>query len=83
MVALLHITERGDWEAARQSGTYRISTREVSLGQQGFIHCSLPHQLRAVAEAACADADVRDGSDSRRPRRSRAPDPARELTWPA
>ncbi len=34
-----------------------MSTRGVSLEQEGFIHCSLPHQLRAVAEAVYADAD--------------------------
>jgi uncharacterized protein (DUF952 family) len=51
MADLLHITERILWEAAKRNGNYRISTRGISLEQQGFIHCSLPHQLRAVAEA--------------------------------
>ncbi len=57
MAGLLHITRRTDWEAARSAGSYRISTRGVSLDQQGFIHCSLAHQLRRVAEANYADAD--------------------------
>jgi len=48
---LLHMTERTLWESAKRTGSYRMSTRGVSLEQQGFIHCSLPHQLRAVAEA--------------------------------
>ncbi len=34
-----------------------MSTRGVSLDEQGFIHCSLPHQLRAVAEFVYGDAD--------------------------
>jgi uncharacterized protein (DUF952 family) len=51
MADLLHITKRIAWERAERAGSYRISTRGVSLEQQGFIHCSLPHQLRGVAEA--------------------------------
>jgi uncharacterized protein (DUF952 family) len=54
---ILHITERATWEAAALAGEYRMSTRGVPLEQEGFIHCSLPHQLRAVAEAVYADAD--------------------------
>jgi uncharacterized protein (DUF952 family) len=56
MADLLHITERTNWEAAKRAGSYRISTRGISVEQQGFIHCSLPHQLRGVAEANYADA---------------------------
>jgi uncharacterized protein (DUF952 family) len=51
MADLLHITERILWETAKSAGSYQISTRGISLEQQGFIHCSLPHQLRGVAEA--------------------------------
>jgi uncharacterized protein (DUF952 family) len=50
MAELLHITERATWHAALQAGEYRMSTRGVTLDEQGFIHCSLPHQLRGVAE---------------------------------
>lgn len=57
MTELLHITERTAWEAAARSGEYRTSTRGVTLEQQGFIHCSLPHQLRAVAECLYGDAE--------------------------
>ena len=34
-----------------------MSTRGISLDQQGYIHCSLPHQLRGVAEAIYAGVD--------------------------
>lgn len=34
-----------------------MSTRNVSLEEQGFIHCSLRHQLRAVAEYLYGDAN--------------------------
>ena len=58
MAELLHITERDSWLAAIPAGDYRMSTRGVTLAEQGFIHCSLRRQLRGVAEllyggAAC------------------------------
>jgi uncharacterized protein (DUF952 family) len=56
---LLHLARSQDWLGAQRagSGDYRISTRGRTLEQEGFIHCSLPHQLRGVAEALYADAD--------------------------
>jgi uncharacterized protein (DUF952 family) len=57
MPELFHLADRGEWLAARQAGEYRISTRGVTLAEQGFIHCSLRHQLRGVAERYYADAD--------------------------
>jgi uncharacterized protein (DUF952 family) len=54
MADLPHITEIL-CETAERAGSYRISTRGVSLEYQGFIHCYLPHQLRGVAEASYAD----------------------------
>lgn len=57
MTRLLHITDRPGWESAQETGEYRISTRGMTLEQQGFIHCSLPHQLRTVAEAFYSDLD--------------------------
>jgi uncharacterized protein (DUF952 family) len=48
---LLHITERTLWDAAREAGTYEMSTRGRTLHEVGFIHTSLRHQLPAVAEA--------------------------------
>ncbi|WP_338700350.1 DUF952 domain-containing protein [Streptomyces sp. Q6] len=50
MSELLHITERTLWESARAAGTYTWSTRGRTLQEEGFIHCSFPHQLRGVAE---------------------------------
>ena len=34
-----------------------MSTRGVTLEQEGYIHCSLRHQLRGVAEYLDGDAD--------------------------
>lgn len=57
MTQLFHITDRASWTAAKQTGEYRMSTRGVTLEQQGFIHCSLRHQLRKVAEYIYGDVD--------------------------
>lgn len=46
---LLHLTERSLWEAALATGTYEMSTRGRTLRQEGFIHCSLRHQVPLVA----------------------------------
>ncbi len=44
---ILHITTRGDWEAARTLGDYRLDT----LDSEGFIHCSTPEQVLGPANA--------------------------------
>lgn len=56
MTELLHITERASWLEALPAGEYRTSSRGVTLEQEGFIHTSLPHQLRGVAERFYSDA---------------------------
>jgi uncharacterized protein (DUF952 family) len=57
MAELLHITDRDSWQAAVSTGEYQMSTRDVTLEQEGFIHCSLRHQLRQVAEFVYGNAD--------------------------
>ena len=58
MTEILHITERAVWEAGRAAGEYRdVQPRDHAEAQEGFIHCSLPGQLRGVAERYYADAD--------------------------
>ena len=47
MSRLLHIAEREKWAAAAATGQYRPH----SLAEEGFIHCSLPEQIVAVANA--------------------------------
>ncbi|WP_416666952.1 DUF952 domain-containing protein [Egbenema bharatensis] len=44
---ILHITDRQQWEQAKEKGIYRCE----SLGTEGFIHCSTPEQLTAVANS--------------------------------
>jgi uncharacterized protein (DUF952 family) len=57
VVQLFHLTERASWLAAEPAGEYRMSTRGVTLAEEGFIHCSLRHQLRQVAELWYGDLD--------------------------
>ncbi len=45
MPTLLHIAERQTWAAAAKAGHYQPE----SLAEEGFIHCSLPEQVVAVA----------------------------------
>ena len=47
MALLLHITTRAQWDRARFAGVYRGDT----LDSEGFIHCSTPEQVAAVATA--------------------------------
>ncbi|WP_405583496.1 DUF952 domain-containing protein [Streptomyces sp. NBC_01190] len=60
MAELLHITERDLWEAARPTGQYTWSTRGRTLAEEGFIHCSLRHQLGSVAAFLYGSPPVRD-----------------------
>ena len=60
MAELFHVTEAAAWQEAARAGEYRMSTRGVTLAEQGFIHCSLRHQVAAVAERLYADADAAD-----------------------
>ena len=55
---LFHLAIAEEWEEARsRGGPYRRSTLEVSLDEQGFIHCSFPGQLQKVADAVFAGRD--------------------------
>ena len=56
MAELFHLADGGEWLAAAAAGEYRVSTRGVTLAEQGFIHCSLRHHLRGVADRYYADA---------------------------
>jgi uncharacterized protein (DUF952 family) len=83
MAELFHLADRGEWLAAVAAGEYRVSTRGVTLAEQGFIHCSLRHQVRGVADAIFADADdlvllVIDGALVAAPIRYEAPEPGAE-----
>ena len=52
---IFHIARAADWAAAQADGSYRMSTRGRTLEDVGYIHCSLDHQVDAVAEAHYRD----------------------------
>lgn len=54
---VFHLALPEEWAAAQAAGEYTMSTRGVTLEQQGFIHCSGPHQVEPVRRAFYADLD--------------------------
>ncbi len=52
-----HIALLDEWVAATTAGEYRRSTRERSLDEEGFIHCSTPDQWEATYERFYVDCD--------------------------
>lgn len=84
MTELLHLTERALWEAACQAGVYELSTRGRTLAEEGFIHCSLAHQVGFVADFVYGDDPgdlvllVIDGDRVGAPIRFEAPEPGGE-----
>jgi uncharacterized protein (DUF952 family) len=58
MATILHIAFVEQWEAAREAGCYRWSTRGKSLDDGAtFIHASRPEQVAMVANFAYDDVD--------------------------
>ncbi len=47
---IFHLAVAAEWERARASGAYDRSTIDTSLAEEGFIHCSFPHQVQATAD---------------------------------
>jgi uncharacterized protein (DUF952 family) len=53
---ILHLALADDWAAARERGVYAVSTRGVTLAEQGYVHGSTVAQVGGVAAAFYADA---------------------------
>jgi uncharacterized protein (DUF952 family) len=51
MTLIYHIAAGADWKQAQADGTYQMSTRGVTLAQEGFIHASTAPQVAPVANA--------------------------------
>lgn len=49
MGLIYHIAYRADWEAARAGGQYTMSSRGLTLAEQGFIHASTAAQVAGTA----------------------------------
>lgn len=83
---ILRVTERSLWDAAREHGEYRMSTRGRTLAQEGFVHCSTRSQLPSVAAllyGSCEGPDelvvlVVDPARLDAPVRYEAPEPGAE-----
>ena len=54
---LFHLALRTQWADATAQGTYTASTRDASLNEVGFIHCSFARQLDETARRHYADVD--------------------------
>jgi uncharacterized protein (DUF952 family) len=52
---IYHLAFASDWALAEHEGSYTVSTRGVSLAEQGFIHASTAEQVAGVANAYYAD----------------------------
>jgi len=57
MPTIFHITSESDWLAAQEGGTYRLSTRNRTLDEEGFIHCSDAHQVARIANVLDGEPD--------------------------
>lgn len=51
---VFHIARSGDWEAALAEGSYRMSTLDRTLAEEGFVHCACREQVAGVRERYCA-----------------------------
>ena len=48
---IYHIAAAADWERVVRDGQYTMSTRGLTLAEQGFIHASTASQVAPVANA--------------------------------
>lgn len=54
---IFHLALPADWAAAQEAVSYTMSTRGVTLEQEGFIHCSREEQVEATRAAFYADVE--------------------------
>lgn len=53
---IYHLSTPDEWASAQRSGDYTSSSRDRTLEQEGFIHCSRADQLAGVLERFYVDA---------------------------
>jgi len=56
-VQIFHVTTADEWASAKDAGIYTVSTRDVTLGQEGYIHCSFRDQVDGIRQRWYADLD--------------------------
>jgi uncharacterized protein (DUF952 family) len=54
---IFHIAPKRDWDAAQRRGIYDRSSRDLTLEEQGFVHCAEAHQVASVADLIYGDVD--------------------------
>jgi glutathione S-transferase len=54
---IFHLALPDDWVAAFAVGEYTMSTRGITLEQEGFIHCSTRDQMQDTANRFYGDLD--------------------------
>lgn len=47
---IFHVALAADWLAAQSEGSYAVSTRDVTLAEQGFIHASRADQWQQIVD---------------------------------
>jgi uncharacterized protein (DUF952 family) len=52
---VFHIADPQLWQQARVTGSYEQSTRDATLADVGYIHCSFAEQVETVAGFIYAD----------------------------
>ena len=57
MADIFHLTLPEHWEQAQRDGAITMSTRDVTLADEGFVHCSFGEQLAATAARFFGDLD--------------------------
>lgn len=57
MPEIFHVTLPEHWDQAQLDGQITMSTRGVTLADEGFVHCSFSDQLTATAARFYGDLD--------------------------
>ena len=52
---IYHVALASDWEQAQRDGAYAVSTRGVTLAEEGFIHASREDQWPGIRSRYYAD----------------------------
>lgn len=57
MAEIVHIAFRSDWADAVAGAPYFVSGRGMTVADEGFVHCALPHQVPGVLARHYAGVD--------------------------
>lgn len=58
MAEIVHIAFGSDWADAVAGEPYLVSGRGMTVADEGFVHCSLPHQVAGVLARHFAGVDT-------------------------